>query len=358
MAMTLGELAAALGLSCLGNPQVLILGVGEFETAPPTHLALALGSRRDRLATSRAAAFIVAAETVTEADAARYNLLPADYPKVAFARAIALLHVPPRQALGIAPEATLAADVVIGDSPTIGPHVVIGEGSRLGARVTIHPGVVIGRHVTIGDDTTIYPNVTIYDGVRIGARCILHAGVVIGADGYGYARDADGTHVKIPQVGTVVIEDDVEIGANSTIDRATLGETRIGRGVKIDNLVHIAHNCTIGEDSLLAALVGLSGGVKVGRRVTMAGQVGANPQVEIGEGATIAGKTGITKSVPPGETYAGMPITTLREWKRERIYAARLPYRLPDIEARLTAVETRLNTLLPALSHQPAESED
>ncbi|MGQ9898083.1 MAG: UDP-3-O-(3-hydroxymyristoyl)glucosamine N-acyltransferase [Acidobacteriota bacterium] len=354
--MTLDELAAALGLPYIGNPSVSILGVGEFETASPTHLALAIGSRRDRLATSRAGAFIVAAETVTDADAARYNLLPAPYPRVAFARAIALLHVPPRQALGIAPEARLASDVVVGAEPTIGPGVVVGQGSRLGARVTLHPGVVIGRNVTIGDDTILFPNVTVYDGVRIGARCIIHAGAVIGADGYGYARDADGSHVKIPQVGTVVLEDDVEIGANSTIDRATLGETRIRRGVKIDNLVHIAHNCSIGADSLLAALVGLSGGVKVGRHVTMAGQVGANPHVEIGDGATIAGKTGITKSVPPGETYAGMPITTLREWKRERIYAARLPYRLPEIEARLAALEARLGSALS--TPPPAESED
>lgn len=356
--MKLGDLAAALGTPCLGDPEVFITGVAEFETATPAHVALAVGARRERLSASQAGAFIVAADTVTDADRARYNLLPAAQPKVAFARAIQLLHLPPRRSGGIAPEACLAPDVVVGAEPTIGPRVVIGGGARLGARVTIHPGVVVGRNVTIGDDTTIFPNVTIYDGVRIGARCIVHAGAVIGADGFGYARDADGTHVKIPQVGGVVIEDDVEIGANSTIDRATLGETRIGRGTKIDNLVHIAHNCTIGEESLLAALVGLSGGVKVGRRVTMAGQVGANPQVEVGDGATIAGKTGITKSVPGGETYAGMPITTLREWKRERIYAARLPYRLPDIEARLTAVETRLASLAPTLAQSPAESEE
>ncbi|MCS7078951.1 MAG: UDP-3-O-(3-hydroxymyristoyl)glucosamine N-acyltransferase [Chloracidobacterium sp.] len=356
--MKLGDLAAALGIPCLGDPEICIIGVAEFETATPAHLTLAMGSRRERLAASQAAAFIVAADTVTDADRARYNLLPSSHPKVTFARAIELLHVPPRRPEGIAPEAYLAPDVVIGAEPSIGPRVVIGRGARLGARVTIHPGVVIGRDVTIGDDTTIFPNVTIYDGVRIGARCILHAGAVIGADGFGYARDADGRHVKIPQVGIVVIEDDVEIGANSTIDRATLGETRIGRGTKIDNLVHIAHNCTIGEESLLAALVGLSGGVKVGRRVTMAGQVGANPQVEVGDGATIAGKTGITKSVAGGETYAGMPIMTLREWKRERIYAARLPYRLPDIEARLAAVEMRLDTILPAAARQPAESEE
>ncbi len=356
--MKLGELAAALGVPCLGNADAPILGVGEFETAAATQIALAVGARRERLASSRAAAFIVAADTVTEADSARYNLLPTAYPKVAFARAIQLLHVAPRQPTGIAPEACLAPDVVIGDAPTIGPRAVIGGGARLGARVTIHSGVVIGRDVTIGDDTIIFPNVTIYDGARIGARCILHAGVVIGADGFGYARAADGAHVKIPQVGTVVIEDDVEIGANSTIDRATLGETRIGRGVKIDNLVHIAHNCVIGEETLLAALAGLSGGVKVGRRVTIAGQVGANPQVEIGDGAIIAGKAGVTKSVAGGETYAGTPIATLREWKRERIHAARLPYRLPDIETRLATVEATLKALLPLLTPPTAESED
>ncbi|MFQ3582506.1 MAG: UDP-3-O-(3-hydroxymyristoyl)glucosamine N-acyltransferase [Chloracidobacterium sp.] len=358
MAMKLGDLAAALGVPCLGNPDRLILGVAEFETASPTHLTLAIGTRRKQLASSRAAAFIVAADTVTDAELTRYDLLPADYPKVTFAKAIELLHVPPRQALGIAPEALLAPDVVIGEGSTVGPRAVIGAGSRLGARVTIHPGVVIGCRVEIGDDTTIFPNVTVYDDARIGARCILHAGVVIGADGYGYARDATGAHVKIPQVGTVIIEDDVEIGANSTIDRATLGETRIGRGTKIDNLVHIAHNCVIGEESLLAALVGLSGGVKVGRRVTLAGQVGANPQVEIGDGAIIAGKAGITKSVAGGETYAGVPITTLREWKRERIYAARIPYRLPDIETRLAAVEARLDASQPMQLRQPVESED
>ncbi|OYT72274.1 MAG: UDP-3-O-(3-hydroxymyristoyl)glucosamine N-acyltransferase [Chloracidobacterium sp. CP2_5A] len=356
--MKLGELAAALGVPCLGNPDLPISSVGEFETAADTQIALAIGARHERLAASQAAAFIVAADAVTDADRARYNLLPTTYPKVAFARAIELLHVPPRRPEGLAPDACIAPDVVIGDEPTIGPRVVIGSGACLGARVTLQAGVVIGRNVVIGDDTTIFPNVTIYDGVRIGARCIVHAGAIIGADGFGYARDADGAHVKIPQVGTVVIEDDVEIGANSTIDRATLGETRIGRGTKIDNLVHIAHNCVIGEETLLAALTGLSGGVRVGRRVTIAGQVGANPQVEVGDGATIAGKTGITKSVAGSETYAGMPITTLREWKRERIYAARLPYRLPDIETRLATLEAMVKTLLGPPPRQPAESED
>ncbi len=342
--MKLAELASRLEVEFSGDPETAVERVSEFERSEPGAVTLAIGSRRGRLDSARASVFIVEASGVTDEERARHALLIAPNPKAVFARVIHLLHVNCLPVGGVAPDFIAGEGCDIGPQVTIHPRVTVGRNCRVGARAVLHPGVVIGNDVTIGEDTVLFPNVTIYEGVTIGNRCVLHAGVVVGADGFGFAQEA-GRHIKIPQIGLVVIEDDVEIGANSTVDRATLDVTRIARGTKIDNLVHIAHNCRVGEDVVIAAQVGISGGVTVGRRAAIAGQVGVNPQVEIGEGAVVTGQAGVTKSVAPHDVYAGTPITRLRDWKRERIVAAKLPELMPRIEERLARLERALAEL-------------
>jgi UDP-3-O-[3-hydroxymyristoyl] glucosamine N-acyltransferase len=211
---------------------------------------------------------------------------------------------------------------------------------KIGDRVTLYPGVFVGDKASIGNDTLVYPNVTIMNEMVIGSRVILHAGVVIGSDGFGFVRDG-ASSFKIPQLGTVRIEDDVEIGANCCIDRAALGETVVGRGVKMDNLVQVGHNVQIGQDSIVVAQVGISGSVRVGRQVVLGGQVGVADHVEIGDRAMVGSQSGIAKSVSPGEVVSGTPAIPHRRWLR----ASGLAARLPDIVDRIKKLERDLAEL-------------
>ncbi len=203
-----------------------------------------------------------------------------------------------------------------GEACQIDESVICGKGVVLGDRVTVMAGCVLGEGVRIGDDTILYPNVTLYYGSQIGSSCILHAGVVIGADGYGFVRDAEGRHVKFYQNGAVEIGDHVEIGANSTVDRATFGVTRIGSGTKIDNLVQVAHNCELGEDCLLVCQTALAGSTRLGNGVTMGGQSGATGHLEIGDHAVVASRAGVTKSLAGSKTYGGFPAMEQKLWLR------------------------------------------
>ena len=246
--------------------------------------------------------------------------------------------------------------------PGVHPMAVVAPGVRLGARVSIAAFVAVGDGTTIGDDTIVFPNVTIGAGVRIGAACVLHSnvsirervtignrvvlqnGAVVGSDGYGFARRPDGTHEKIPQVATVVIEDDVELGANTTVDRPAVGETRIRAGAKIDNLVQIAHGVSIGRDALIAAQVGIAGSTDVGDSVMLGGQVGIGGHLTIGRGVVAVGQSGITNSVDAGSMIAGYPAIDAREWRRSAAVFRRLPElkrRVETLEARLAAAADR-----------------
>jgi UDP-3-O-[3-hydroxymyristoyl] glucosamine N-acyltransferase len=217
-----------------------------------------------------------------------------------------------------APEAT------IGEGCKIAPGVSIGRGAMIGDRTQIMPGCVIGAGAQIGEDTLLYPNVTVYHDCVIGDRCIIHAGTVIGSDGYGFAHTREGEHVKLHQLGNVVVEDDVEIGANCTIDRAAFESTHIRRGVKIDNLVHIAHNCDIGPHTLLAGQTGVSGSTRLGRNVVMGGQSGTAGHLEVGDFAVIAARGGVTKSVPGKQTYAGFPLMPHKKWLKLNALLSRM----------------------------------
>jgi UDP-3-O-[3-hydroxymyristoyl] glucosamine N-acyltransferase len=238
--------------------------------------------------------------------------------------------------------------VSLGREVSIAPLVFIGPGVHLGDRVTIMPGCVIGDAARIGADTLLYPNVTLLERCAVGRRCVIHSGTVIGSDGFGFVPGESG-HVKIPQLGTVVIEDDVEIGANCAIDRGALGVTRVGRGVKIDNLVHLAHNVEVGDHSFLVAQVGVSGSTKLGKNVTLAGQVGVTGHLEVGDGVQVGAQSGVNHSIAPGQTVSGSPVRPHREWLR---IMGHLP-KLPELYQRLKRLEQNLSELSARLKQEP-----
>jgi len=329
--MKLGEIGRALGCEVRGDRDVDIVGVAAIEDAGPGTLTF-LADRRlaAKIATTRAAAVVLP----PDADDVTLPSLRAAHPYVAFVAALELLHPPTRRTPQVDPTAVVAASATVGAGAAIGPHVVVGERARIGRDATLHANVTIYDDVEIGDRFTAHAGVVVREGVRIGDRVVLHAGAVIGSDGFGYLPLPDGIR-KIPQIGTVVLEDDVEIGANTTVDRAALGETVVGRGTKIDNLVMVAHGCRIGPRTLVAAQVGLSGGTTVGAGVMMGGQVGTAGHQTIGDGAQIAAKSGIHGDVPAGAVYGGYPAIDIRLWRR----VSAVLLRLPEIARRLRRVE-------------------
>jgi len=332
--MKLAEIAVRLGCELVGDGEVEIERLEPIESAAPGSLSFLANPRyRSHLATTGASAVIVAQ---SEPAIAIPTLRAAD-PYFAFARAIDLFYLPPPLPEGIHPSAVIAASARIGADARIGPHCVIGERVVLGPRACLDAHVVLYPEVMVGADFRAQANVTVRERVRIGDRVCLQPGCVIGGDGFGYAPGPDGRIYKITQSGTVVLEDDVEIGANATVDRAAIGETRLGRGVKIDNLVQVAHGCTIGPGSMLAAQVGLSGSTHLGRFVRMGGQVGTAGHLRVGDGATIAARAGLTNDVAAGETIGGFPQQRLEAFRRTM---ASLP-RLPEIFRRLRRLEKR-----------------
>jgi UDP-3-O-[3-hydroxymyristoyl] glucosamine N-acyltransferase len=241
---------------------------------------------------------------------------------------------------GIHPRACVDPAAHLEPNVGVGAAAVIEAGARIGTGTTVGAGAYVGRNVAVGDNCLIHPGVRLLHGVRLGSRVIVHAGTVVGSDGFGFVPTGNG-HDKIPQIGDVVIEDDVEIGANCTIDRGTLGSTRIGRGVKIDNLVHIGHNVTIGENSVIVAQVGISGSTRVGRGVMLGGQAGVAGHVEVGDGARVGGQSGVTKSVDAGAVVSGYPAM---DHDRARRLQAHLR-RLPDLSEQVRKLEARLRDL-------------
>ncbi|MFQ5667893.1 MAG: UDP-3-O-(3-hydroxymyristoyl)glucosamine N-acyltransferase, partial [Candidatus Binatia bacterium] len=320
--MRLGEIAERIGCELEGDGSVEIHGVAPIEAAEPGTLCFLANPRyRSHLKTTRASAVIVAK---TEGVVPLPALRAAD-PYRAFADVLELFDVPPPAPAGIHPTAVIdpsaqiGRDAVIGPYSVVGADVVLGDGARLDAHVVICP------QVRIGEGFRAYPHVIVRERVSIGNHVTLQSGCVIGSDGFGYVMAADGSARKITQAGTVVIADDVEIGANATIDRATVGATVIQRGAKLDNLVMVAHGCSIGEGAALAAQVGLSGSTHVGRYVRLGGQVGAAGHLTIGDRARAAAKAGIPNDVPAGATVGGYPAVDIRIWRRVCAALPRLP---------------------------------
>jgi len=343
---TLGELAAFLGGKLQGPADLVIQGIAAIDCATPRDITFISQKRFARLvAQSRAAAFIVGPD---QAHLAR-PLIVVPHPYLAYAQAAALFAPPQNRWPGISPLAFLGQGVEMGQEVSISPLVFVGNDVRLGDRVTIMPGCVLGDQVQIGADTLLYPNVTILERCTLGQRVIVHSGTVIGADGFGFVPGKEG-HQKIPQLGIVVIEDDVEIGANCAIDRGALGETRVGRGVKMDNLVHLAHNVTVGEHSFLVAQVGVAGSTKLGKGVALGGQAGLVGHIEVGDGAQVGAQSGVHHSVPAGQAVMGSPALP-----RQKIFRIiNLLPKLPEIYKRLKEMEKKVTELAakPAEEHQ------
>jgi UDP-3-O-[3-hydroxymyristoyl] glucosamine N-acyltransferase len=335
----LEDVARAVGGSVIGASATLVSDLTGLEEAGPSDLAYIASDRFIPLGRrSRAAAFVVG-HGIPDLDRPQVIV---DDPTYAAARIIEQFFSEPYRPRGIAEQIVRGRDVSIGSDPSIWPFVTLGDRVTLGARVTLYPGVFLGDDCVVGDDTVLYPNVAVLHRCRLGARVIVHSGAVIGSDGFGYVQHA-GRHQKIPQRGSVVIEDDVELGANVTVDVATFGQTVIGRGTKIDNLVHIAHNVRIGEHSLLVAQVGIAGSTTLGHHVMVGGQAGLAEHIEIGDGVRIAAGSGVSQSVEGGQVVGGNPAIPHDEAVRAYSLIRHLPEmrrQLRELRRRISAVET------------------
>jgi UDP-3-O-[3-hydroxymyristoyl] glucosamine N-acyltransferase len=333
----LGRLAEELAATLDAHPERVVTGVASPENAGPDDLAY-LADRRhlETARASRAGAFLAAAG-VTGLPG---PTLQCRDPRRALAMVLRLFHPLTPVVPGIDVSARVAPDARVDPAASIGAFAVVESGALIGPRVRVGPFAYVGERVEIGEGSELFPHVVIYGGCRLGCRVLVHAGVVIGSDGFGFIPGAD-SHLKIPQVGTVRIEDDVEIGANSTIDRATLGETVIRRGTKIDNLVHIGHNVDVGERCLMAAQVGIGGSSRIGRAVMLGGQAGVGDHVEIGDGAMLSAQSGTVQDVPSGVRYA-------LTWARPAMQAQRIwvaEAQLPDLLRSVRTLERRVATL-------------
>jgi len=340
MEWRLEQLAGQLGGVVHGDGSVVIVGLAGVEDANPGDITFADHERALPLLKSTKASAAIVPRHIP--DLLIPQVVVGD-PRLAMAKALALLTSGPYHAAGISEKSWISPSAVVADDVSIYPFAYVGENARIGSRVTIHPGVCIGREVTIGDDTVLYPNVVIYPQCVIGARVILHAGVIIGSDGFGFVKEG-GRNIKIPQVGTVEVEDDVEIGANSCVDRATFGATRIKHGVKIDNLVQVAHNVLIGEDSVVVAQVGISGSTTLGKNVTLGGQVGLADHLDVGDNVMVAAQSGVMKDVPSDHIVAGTPALPHRHALRVASVWAKLPElkrEVDELKARLEELERR-----------------
>jgi UDP-3-O-[3-hydroxymyristoyl] glucosamine N-acyltransferase len=330
---TLARLAEIINAELVGDPGAIVCRARPFESAGEGDITFAASAAyRAAVPRSRATAIIVSPPIESPGK----NLLLATNPKLAFARAIQALHAPSYAPLGVSDDLMVGEGSALGENLSIHPRVTIGRDTVIGDRVTLHPGVVIGDRCRIGDDTIIYANVSIYDESLIGSRVIIHAGTVIGADGFGFVADEQGRQVKLLQLGRVRVEDDCEIGANCAIDCGGFVDTVLERGAKLDNLIQVGHSTVIGEDTVIAALCGFSGGTQIGRRCLIAGQVGVAEHIKIGDGAIITAKTGVIKDVKPGAMMGGMnPAQDYNAWRRSQV----LYFRLPQIAERLKRLE-------------------
>ncbi len=312
--LSLGELAVHLGCELDGDPDARVTGVATLQHAVAGQLSfLANRAYRQALGQTSATAVVLAPEDAGQCPSAA---LIHPNPYAAYARAAALLHPPPGVEPGVHPSAVVSAAAEIHPAASIGPHVTVEAGARIGAGVRLGPGCVVMRDSVIGVGSTLVARVSVGPGVRVGDRCLLHPGVVLGADGFGIAQDA-GRWLKVPQIGGVVIGDDVEIGANTTIDRGAIGDTVIEEGVKLDNQIQVAHNVRIGAHTAIAAMVGIAGSTRIGSHCMIAGQAGIGGHLEICDRVVLMGRAMVTNSISePGMYGSGIPVEEVREWRR------------------------------------------
>ncbi|MFQ5454600.1 MAG: UDP-3-O-(3-hydroxymyristoyl)glucosamine N-acyltransferase [Nitrospirota bacterium] len=345
MEIRLGEIAKLIGGRVSGRDDVRIRGVSGIREAKEGDITFVSNRKYAKeLANTKASAIIIS-EDMSEISTPSVSLLITNDPYYAFCRIISLFYKKKYRPIGVSDTAYIGKDVALGNDLSIYPFVTVSDSSIIGDRVVIYQGSYVGEGTEIGSDTIIYPNVTIREDVVIGKRVIIHSGTVIGSDGFGYAKH-DGRYHKILQVGGVIVEDDVEIGANVAIDRAVMGKTIIKRGTKIDNLVQIGHNVSIGEDSVIVSQVGISGSVEIGDRATLAGQVGVAGHINIGDDVIVGGKSGVTRDIKNKSIVSGFPTIPHNKWLKAQILFSHLP----EIKKSICFLEERIKKIEELLS--------
>jgi len=340
---TLGQLAGLLECKLEGESKTEISGVSTLEAAGPQQVTFLANMKYARKAKATRAAAIIAAEPIAGTTA---GTLVSSNPYYDFARTLALFYQSPKPAPGIHPAAVVAPDATIGPNPSIGPYAVIGAKTTIGANAVLYPHAVVYEGCVIGDDFTAHSHVSVREHCRIGNRVTLHNGVVIGGDGFGFAKDNQGRQIKIVQSGIAVLEDDVEIQTLTSVDRATLGETRVKRGAKIDSLCQIGHACVVGEDNIICGQTGLAGSTVLEENVIMAGQTGSSGHLTIHKDAIVWAQSGVGHDVAPGTIVSGSPAFDSRDWLRASAAYTRLPEMLRTIrtlERRVAELEKQLN---------------
>ncbi len=334
MTLTTAEIAKLLAGEVLGDANATLTGFAMNDKAKAGDLTFAETPEYFAAAEASAATAIIAGNDVTST---KKTVIRVANPRLAFAKALAVFFPEPKFAAGIHPSAVVAASAQVDPTAHIGPHCTIGERVKIGANCVLQSGNSVGDDSVLGDETNLFPNATIYSRTQIGKRVRIHAGAVIGSDGFGYVFDTS-FHRKVPQIGNVILGDDVEIGANTTVDRAALGSTSIGKGTKIDNLVQVGHNVEIGEHCIFCAQVGISGSTKIGSYTVMAGQAGLAGHLKIGNKVTIGSKSGVMHNIPDGEQWLGIPAQPDKQAKRVMIAMQRLP----DLFKKIAAWEKKL----------------
>jgi UDP-3-O-[3-hydroxymyristoyl] glucosamine N-acyltransferase len=331
---TLKELADFLGGTVRGDETCRVNGLAPLEAAGADKVTfLANPKYASKVAETGAGAVLMA----SGGESYGRNVIEVANPYLAFAKLLTLFYVQPHQPRGVMPEACIGIGVSLGEDISIYPGAIIGDNVTLGDGCVLHPGAVLYAGVTVGDNTTIHANAVVRERCRIGNRCVIQPGAVIGSDGFGYAPDGS-SYYPIPQIGIVVLEDDVEIGANTCIDRAALEVTLIRRGTKLDNLVQIAHNCQVGEDCMIVSQVGISGSTRIGNHVTLAGQVGVAGHLTIGDNVIVGAQSGVPGSLPANAGYSGSPVLPHKEWLKSMAVVANLP----DLRKTVAALEKRI----------------
>ncbi len=339
--LTAADIATLVEGRLIGDPAARVASVAPLDRAGPADVSFfASGKYLADFETSHAGAVLLTTEHSTHTSGPAVRIVVKD-PHAAMLKVVRALYPNAERPSGVHPTATIGKGATIGAEASLGPHVVIGEGARIGARAVIMAGCVVGAGVQLGDDVTLYPNVVCYPGTIVGNRVILHAGVVLASDGFGYVQNKANESEKIPHVGRCIIRDDVEIGANTTIDRGSVDDTVVGEMTKIDNLVQIGHNCRIGKRCLIMAQVGMAGSMRVEDDVILAGQAGLIGHRTIGKGARIGAQSGVTGDVPPGAMVSGYPARNHKELMRAWAAMYRLADIVDDLEALVEAKRGR-----------------
>ncbi|HEX9657284.1 MAG TPA: UDP-3-O-(3-hydroxymyristoyl)glucosamine N-acyltransferase [Bacteroidota bacterium] len=344
--MKLRDILVLLGAQCDGDENTEIQRVAKIEEAVTGDISFVANKKYVKFLSETKASAVIVGKNISRSSSINKNtvLVHVDDPYVSFLKVLIAFH-PPKDPLppGIHPTAIIPSSASIGTEVRVGAHVVLGDGCVIGNDARLCHGVVLGDEVSVGTHTILYPNVTVREGCRLGEGVIIHSGTTIGSDGFGFAPKGDGTYEKIPQVGVVVIEDNVEIGANCAIDRATMGETRIKKGTKLDNLIQVAHNVVIGENTVIAAQAGISGSTTIGSGAMIGGQVGITGHLEISNNIKMGAQSGIHRSIrESGGTYFGSPALPHRE--AMKVHGALV--QLPDLRATVRELETKVQSLM------------